>query len=231
MKIPDDEEEEELPAGADGSNGEEGMDTEWNRRMKEKLERMRQKKMRDVSITVTQKSGLTGALASRQQRKYDDGEITKGGQGRLREELFQREGTIEFMTGEEDGIVDICVQSIIANRNSPSRVSLRVTMDFTDEIENDNEIESETDGLDHSAVKTQMTRLERDMQTLNNRIRTIMNNADQNKEQELAFHQQSVSMNGAAVYWPIIQLIVIVITGFTQVNHIVRYMKQHHIGL
>jgi hypothetical protein len=234
------EEDEELNAANMATEGRtkdverdeaDGQDTEWNRRMKEKLERMKQKKMRDVSITVTQKAGLSGALASRQRKRYGDEKVT--GQGRVREELSQRQGSIEFLTGEEDGQIDICVQSIIANRNSPSRISLSVTMaaDGEDSEDEDPSVDAGGATVDHEAAKTQMSRLERDLQTLSNRIRAIMNNADFNKEQEVAFQDQSVAMNRSAMYWPIIQLLVIVVTGFTQAHHIIRYMKSHHIGI
>lgn len=211
-----------------------GQDAEWNRRMKEKLERMKQKKMRDISITVTQKEGLSGALSSRQRKRYGEDKVT--GQGRVREELTRREGTIEFLTGNEDGTVEICVQSIVANRNSPSRVALNVTMSSVAKESSEDEASSKQrqsgdSGMDHEAAKAQMSRLERDMQTLSNRVRAILNNADFNKDQEVAFHDQSVAMHSAAMYWPIIQLIVIVVTGFTQANHIIRYMKTHHIGI
>ncbi len=208
-----------------------GQDADWNRRMKEKLERMKQKKMRDISITVTQKAGLSGALSSRQRKRYGEDKVT--GQGRVREELTRREGTIEFLTGEEDGTVDICVQSIVANRNSPSRIALNVAMSSVDESSADESSSKQSGGggMDHEAAKAQMSRLERDMQTLSNRVRAILNNADFNKDQEVAFYDQSVAMNSAAMYWPIIQLVVIIVTGFTQANHIVRYMKTHHIGI
>lgn len=206
-----------------------GQDAEWNRRMKEKLERMKNKKMRDISITVTQKVGLSGALSSRQRKRYNDDEKVTG-QGRVREELTKRQGTIEFLTGEEDGTVDICVQSIVANRNSPSRIALNVTT-VADDAEEEQSAEVKNDGLDHTAAKNQMSRLERDLQTLNNRARAIMNNADFNKDQQGAFIEQSVSMHSASTYWPIIQVMIIIVTGVTQANHIIRYMRTHHIGI
>jgi len=210
-----------------------GQDAEWNRRMREKLERMKEKKIRDMSITVTQKAGLQGALTSRQRRRYGEDKVS--GQGRVREELTQKQGTIEFLTGEEDGTVDICVQSIVANRNSPSRISIQVTMTSAAKESSEDEAKPSKDAagnsLDHDVAKQEMSRLERDLQTLSNRVRAILNNADFNKDQEVAFHDQSVAMHSAAMYWPIIQLIVIIVTGFTQANHIVRYMKTHHIGI
>lgn len=210
-----------------------GQDAEWNRRMREKLERMKEKKIRDMSITVTQKAGLQGALTSRQRRRYGEDKVS--GQGRVREELTQRQGTIEFLTGEDDGTVDICVQSIVANRNSPSRIAIQVTMASAAKESSEDETSSKDaaggTSLDHDVAKQEMSRLERDLQTLSNRVRAILNNADFNKDQEVAFHDQSVAMHSAAMYWPIIQLLVIILTGFTQANHIVRYMKTHHIGI
>lgn len=227
MQVLPDEEGEEQENSAIDSEPSDGADADWNRRMKEKLERMKQKKMREMSITVTQKSGL--ASSSRERRTTEEKTI---GQGRVREELKEREGTIEFRTGKDDGTVDICVQSITANRNSPSRVMLNVTMVMSDEFEDEENIidENAGDALEHSELKSQMTRLERDLQTLNNRVLATLNNAEFNKDQEAEFHARSVRIGAAALYWPIIQITVIIVTGFTQANHIVKYMKAHHIG-
>lgn len=227
MQVLPDNEDEEPENSAIDSEPSDGADADWNRRMKEKLERMKQKKMREMSITVTQKSGL--ASSSRERRTTEEKTI---GQGRVREELKEREGTIEFRTGKDDGTVDICVQSITANRNSPSRVMLNVTMVMSDELEAEENIidENAGDALEHSELKSQMTRLERDLQTLNNRVLATLNNAEFNKDQEAEFHARSVRIGAAALYWPIIQITVIIVTGFTQANHIVKYMKAHHIG-
>jgi hypothetical protein len=160
--------------------------------------------------------------------------------GRIREELTERQGTIEFLTGDTDGPVDICVQSISAYASSPSRFMLNVTIEQSMDVEQQEVMDKQevrdkqNDGVDRletSEVKAHMSRLERDLQTLTNRVSTILSNADGNKDQEAVFHDQSVSMNRAATYWPIIRLIVLLVTGFTQMNHIVRYMKTHHIGI
>lgn len=222
-------------AGGGSDEPADGRDEVWNRRMKEKLERMQKKNMKDMSISVTQKSGLSGALASRQRKTFGDDGDKVSGQGKIREELSRRSGIIQFKTGDVDGTVDICVQSITANKNSPSRIMLSISMEYT-EVEDDASGDESGDeaaarNLEKSEVKTQMTRLERDFQTLTSRVKAILKNADYTKDQEVAFHEQSVAMNRAAMYWPIIQLVVILVTGVTQVNHIVGYMKAHHIGV
>ena len=45
----------------------------------------------------------------------------------------------------------------------------------------------------------------------------------------VAFHDQSIAMNRAASYWPIIRLVFLFLTGFAQVNHIIQFMKSRRI--
>jgi emp24/gp25L/p24 family/GOLD len=220
-----------IPESSNSAEDADGQDAEWNRRMKEKLERMKEKKMRDMSITVTQKAGLTGILSTRQRKQYGEESDKIMGQGRVREELTKRQGTILFLTGEDDGTIDICVQSIVANRNSPSRIALNVTMAADEEVEENEAAEVKSEDVNHEATKTHMSRLDRELHTLNSRVRAILNNADFNKNQQGAFIDQSVAIHSAAMYWPIIQVLIIIITGITQANHIIRYMRTHHIGI
>ena len=236
MRFPDEDEEEEVPKEEkkeeEAAKPEDGMDSQWNKRMKERLEQMKSKKMKDMSVTVTQKSGLgSGALASRQRKTFNDGSSSSVGQGRVREELFQRKGSIRFLTGEEDGTVEICVQSILASIKNPTRFSIKVNMAASDEEDDGEQKERKEKSLDTNQVTNNMSRLERDLQTLQNRVKACLNNADFNKDQEASFHEKSISMNNAAKYWPMIHLIVILVTGFTQANHIVTYLKRHHIGI
>ena len=74
-----------------------------------------------------------------------------------------------------------------------------------------------------------MTRLERDMSTFTRRVKSILDRADVNKDQEVSFHDQSIAMNRAASYWPIIRLVFLFLTGFVQVNHIIQFMKSRRI--
>ena len=102
LRLPDEDEEEpsiEEKKEEQAENAEDGMDSQWNKRMQERLAQMKTKQKKDMSVTVTQKSGLSsGALASRQRKTYnkEDGSSTSAtvGQGRVREELVQRKGSI-----------------------------------------------------------------------------------------------------------------------------------------
>jgi len=237
------EEEEAKKKETEKKEGEDGMDVMWNQRMKERMERIKSKKLRDTSVTVAQKGATVNVIANaKQSTTYDsEGNPIVSGTGRIREELTMKKGRIEFLVGNESGNVEICVQSIIASTKKPARIHLKVDMlaDEDDQEYDDDEYIGEKtkkektkdpEHLDHHEITSKMSRLERDLQTLQNRVKACLNNADYNKDQEAIFHGQSISMNRASKYWPIIQLLVLILTGFTQANHIVRYLKRHHIG-
>lgn len=107
-----------------------GLDSQWNQRMKERLDRIKSKKFRDTSITITSKGDpLTTLNSATQNTSYDaDGTIVTTGIGRVRDELTQNQGRIEFTTGRGMGAVDLCVQSILASSKKPARVHIRVDM-------------------------------------------------------------------------------------------------------
>ena len=219
-----------------------GMDSMWERRMKERMERIKSKKLRDTSLTVSQKGISINVIADAKQTTSmdEEGNPVTSGHGRIREELSAKKGSIKFLVGNDSGTVEICVQSIVASTNKPARIHLKVDMAASEEEENNDEYDGgsgtkketpkDPEHLEHHQISSKMSRLERDLQTLQNRVKACINNADYNKDQEAIFHEQSISMNRASKYWPIIQLIVLIVTGFTQANHIVRYLKTHHIG-
>jgi len=239
--------EEKEKAIQDDAQEEGGLDSEWNKRMRERLERIKSKKLRDTSVTVSQKGATISSVQSaKQNSSFDEkGTLVVSGTGRIREELSQKQGRIEFLTGKDSGSVEVCIQSILASMKKPARFSLKVDMAADDDEYDDDDLyldddtsvrkdkekekKKDPDHLEHRELTTKMSRLERDLQTLQNRVKACLNNADFNKDQEAIFHEQSISMNRASKYWPIIQLTVLIVTGFTQANHIVRYLKSHHI--
>lgn len=204
----------------ESSFGIDGLDSGYNRRMQKKLDRM---STPGLTLTVSQK--LKNQIKI-EQRNDDKGRSY--GVGRMREDC-KKEGSLLFQTSEEDGTVNVCIHSIGSSIDKPMRLYLNVIVDedkATDSYEPDKEAMMQQAG----EIKETMTRLERDFQSLTNRVRTIINSADYNKEQEVEFHEHSVSMNRAASYWPIIRLVFLFVTGLAQVNHIVGFMKAHRIN-
>ncbi|CAJ1942474.1 unnamed protein product [Cylindrotheca closterium] len=212
-------------AKMDGSNeessfGKDGLDSAFNKRMQRKLERFGTP---GLTLTVSQKLQNQVPIENRNDEKG-----RSYGVGRMREDC-KKEGSLLFQTSEGDGIVNVCIHALGASIDKPMRIYINVVVDedkATDSYEPDKEAMMKQAG----EVKETMTRLERDFQSLTNRVRTISNSADYNKEQEVEFHDHSVSMNRAASYWPIIRLVFLIITGIAQANHIIGFMKAHRIS-
>ena len=202
--------------------GKDGLDSGYNQRMQRKLDRMRDRAPQDLTLTISQK--LSNSV-SMERRNDENGRSY--GVGRMREDC-KKEGSLLFQTSDEDGSVNVCIHAIGANIDNPMRIYLDVVVDedyATDSYEPDTEAMMKQAG----EVKETMTRLEREMQSLTNRVRTIINSADYNKDQEIEFHEHSVAMNRAASYWPIIRLVFLFVTGLVQVNHIIGFMKAKRI--
>mmetsp|Transcript_5735 Transcript_5735/g.13504 ORF Transcript_5735/g.13504 Transcript_5735/m.13504 type:complete len:188 (+) Transcript_5735:486-1049(+) len=174
-----------------------------------------------LSLTVSQKLQNQVSMERRNDEKG-----RSYGVGRMREDC-KKEGSLLFQTAEEDGTVNVCVHAIGSSIDKPMRIYINVVVDEDKATDSYADMEAMIQQV--GEVKETMTKLERDFQSLTNRVRTIINSADYNKEQEAEFHEQSLAMNRAASYWPIIRLFFLFVTGLAQVNHIVGFMKAHHI--
>jgi len=60
--------------------------------------------------------------------------------------------------------------------------------------------------------------LEIQLQSIILNSRSLNANADYVKEREVKFHEQSVEMNTASRFWPMVHVAVLLATGFTQVR-------------
>lgn len=181
-----------------------GLDERFNRRFQDKMRALQRvgKTLTDVSIVVYQKGDTVSSAR--------ESSTTIGG-GRVREELTTRKGSLEYTTSlTRDAPVEICVQSMAANSKSPERVALEVSRRV--KITKEQKEEQERQAQQHiSAISGELVQLDR-------KLEMILANADFSKEQEVEFHEQSLAMNKASQYWPLIHIGVLLITGFTQVR-------------
>lgn len=152
----------------------------------------------------------------------------KSGTGKHREHLDNKEGTIEFLTGENNGQLEICVQSYMATSERPSMISLNINMSTTIDKETKSSFQrilpnEETVVLSHSgAISGDLTRLEE-------KVKQILSLADYSKEYDTVFHNKSVNLNKAVRYWPILRAVILLIGGYLQMSHVVKYMRRKHI--
>jgi len=131
-------------------------------------------------------------------------------------------GNFEFMKEDEyhHTEVQICTRSLMASRKSPRRIHFEVREFLPSYVDKD---------VDQSDVEEHLTRLEFAIKKLTAEIDHVVQMAEHTKEQEQDFHKQSIDMNAAAKWWPIVQVMVLLGTGFTQANYMVHFFKARHI--
>jgi len=175
-----------------------------------------------TTITISQSSG----------RENHHGRNNANNRNKSRERVVQdletKKGVIEYIT-QYDGEVSICVQSLAASSISPTPISLRVSESpavvSTPPPEKNTELDSES----QKNAKDHFSKMEQTLSGLISKTDMILRQADYAKELEVEFHEQSIAMNTASQWWPIVQLCVLLVTGFTQANHMVQFFRKHHI--
>eukprot|EP00580_Thalassiosira_gravida_P002997 CAMPEP_0201599340 /NCGR_PEP_ID=MMETSP0492-20130828/833_1 /ASSEMBLY_ACC=CAM_ASM_000837 /TAXON_ID=420259 /ORGANISM="Thalassiosira gravida, Strain GMp14c1" /LENGTH=252 /DNA_ID=CAMNT_0048061901 /DNA_START=123 /DNA_END=881 /DNA_ORIENTATION=- len=178
-----------------------------------------------TTITVSQSGG----------RENHHGRNNANNRNKSREKVVQdletKKGVIEYIT-QYDGEVSICVQSLAASSISPTPISLRVSESPAGEesvSDSPPEKNAELDSESQKNAKEHFSKMEKTLSGLISKTDMILRQADYAKELEVEFHEQSIAMNKASQWWPIVQLCVLLVTGFTQANHMVQFFRKHHI--
>lgn len=199
-----------------------GLDERFNKRYQDKMVAMQRagRNMADISI-VTYQQGDT--VSSGREWKVAGGDSSAS--GRVRQELTERQGKLEFTTNaSRDTPVEICVQSMAANVKNPSRVALTISQNV-----NVNKQSKEKKQEQEREAQKHMSKLARELSQLDRKAALVLTNADYAKEQEVEFHELSLKMNQASKWWPMIHLGILVITALTVINHFIRFFKNRHI--
>lgn len=181
-----------------------------------------------TTVTISQEGGRAnhhGRHHDNKKKRPTDDKVVK--------DLDQKKGNIEFTT-VSDGKVSICVQSLTASAISPTPISLRVTEspEGEESVGSGAEKNVGTEKLDSQSqrnAKEHLNVMEKTLSSLISKTDMILRQADYAKELEVEFHEQSIAMNKASQWWPIVQLCVLLVTGFTQANHMVQFFRKHHI--
>jgi len=123
---------------------------------------------------------------------------------------------------EMDGKGNICVRSEKASPDNPRMFMFRLQSDSDEES-----LKEEKKAMgDFSA---HLTHMEMEIGRIEKAMHAVLKNADFLKEQDALFHKQAQDMDSATMFWPIVQVCVLIMTGFTQARHIVEFFKQRRI--
>ncbi|GKY95803.1 transmembrane emp24 domain-containing protein 4 [Mayamaea pseudoterrestris] len=134
--------------------------------------------------------------------------------------LDATEGSVEH-SFEVDGKASVCIKAGGATREKPMRFGLGVETKRRNAIAKLAETTSDVD--------KHLSHMEIELQRIGDEMKTILKEADFSKERDAIFHQQTQSMHSAAIFWPIVKVCVLLMTGFTQASHIVRFFQSRRI--
>jgi len=123
---------------------------------------------------------------------------------------------------ELDGLANICIKTPVKKSASDAaqyRYAIRVQT--TDEIP---EAMREKPKLD-----LHLSRIEQEMETITEGMESVLNHARFAQGEYVALFHQFQGLHATTIYWPLVQLCVLIFTGFTQARHIVHFFKKRRI--
>ena len=78
-------------------------------------------------------------------------------------------------------------------------------------------------------VRATQDRLQVEVVKLNDELAEILNEADYMKEKEVKFHKKAERVNLAAIWWPILQIAILVLTATFQVHNLKGFFQSKHL--
>ena len=136
-------------------------------------------------------------------------------------EIRQPMGHVDYHV-RNDAEIKLCIRASSAGSKNPMRFAIMVH-----EMEDDDETEGEhppTENVDRhlSFMEEQFVRIESQMHA-------VLREADFAKERDSIYHTKTDAMHKATIFWPIVHVGILLLTGFTQANHIVQFFKKRRI--
>lgn len=145
------------------------------------------------------------------------------------QEITDYYGSFIHNTHVEDAVVNVCIRASRASPQHPMLFHLRLEEldeDVMDEFQQEkhDQIQPPLIGVEHhwSFMETQLNRIEHEMHT-------IIREADFFRERDALYHQQTDDLHKATLFWPVLHCCILVLTGFTQANHIISFFKTRRI--
>lgn len=123
----------------------------------------------------------------------------------------------------EDADVSFCIRSTTAGRKNQQRYAIRV-----EEMGDEEEAEL-PENPPAVNVDTHLSFMEQQFARIESQMHALLREADFARERDAIYHSKTDAMNKATIFWPIVHVSILLITGFTQANHIVQFFKTRRI--
>ncbi len=122
-------------------------------------------------------------------------------------------GHVEFIA-DNSGFYSICVKQL-SLYDHPTRLKLAINYGYDNEY------------YEKLSKKHGFDALNMEVHKLNDLVVMTLNEADYQKHKEVDYHMQTEEMNSAALWWPMLQIGILIITGVFQVQYLKFFFKSN----
>ena len=151
-----------------------------------------------------------------------------------KELLRQPKGSVRH-TMEVDGIATLCIMApTIHERNRRQKQHERFYRFGFRVLTTEEDYAASADAAAAAAapkadVDSNLGYMEKEIARIERAMKNLLREADFAKDRDAAMHQQFLAMHSTTFYWPVMHCCVLLVTGFTQASHIVRFFQSRRI--
>lgn len=139
-------------------------------------------------------------------------------------EMKHKEGSYVH-TVRQDSEVTICIRAPAAATKNPMRFAFRL-----EEMGDDEAPESKLPpAAAAETVDNHLSFMEQQLDRIESQMHAVLREADLARERDSIYHTKTDAMHKATTFWPIVHVGILLVTGFTQANHIVQFFKKRRI--
>jgi len=183
----------------------------------ETLEEQRLEHATDAESIARRRAQLNDLTKKRRQPKPVSQEIT------------DIAGSFLHKIHAEDAVVDLCIRASKATKKKPMLFHLRVEELDEDSLDEFEKEKASLNGVPLLGVEHHWSFMEAQLDRIEHEMHTIIKEADFFRERDALYHQQTDDLHKATLFWPILHCCILLLTGFTQANHIISFFKQRRI--
>jgi len=133
----------------------------------------------------------------------------------LHKTLKEPSGHIDFTT-DNDGFYLVCLRQVLKKEQEgghPVRFKMSINYGY------------DAEHYEKLAKERSFDAVNLDVRKLNDMLDMTLSEADYQKHKEVDYHEETVSINLAALWWPMLQISILMITGIFQVQHLKHFFK------
>jgi len=180
----------------------------------------------NIKITMAQRVEASSEKRKRWRRNRNNRdrkeEVIPQGTEYLSESVQQQRGTLKFLSSpSEPGIVEICLQSQPAGTGEKA---IRFSLDIS--------IKEYVDpDLAKKEIGKHVSKMEQELRALQTKVKYLIQRGNQDKEEEVGFHDKTITVNKAMRFWPMFHIFVLILVSVFQVNHIIKFFQKKNMIL